>query len=136
MKEAEQAFRTAAKSDPRSAPAAFNLGVLLASDRPVECLQWCRRAVALRPRDTRYGYTLGFFLNQQGQTAEAIQVLTTVIQQNPPSAEAYVMLGSIHERQGRWAEARGVYQRAGANAQLAEAERMQFLARERQLVGR
>ena len=136
LPEAEKAFRAAAKSDPRSAAAAYNLGVLLARDRPEECVEWCRRAATLRPQDTRYGYTLGFFLHQQGKTAEAIQALGAVIQQSPPSLEAYMLLGSIHERQGRWAEARSVYQRAMANDRLPETERMQFLARERQLLGR
>ena len=136
LPEAEKAFRTAAKSDPRSAAAAYNLGVLLARDRPEECLEWCRRAATLRPQDTRYGYTFGFFLNQQGKTAEAVQALNAVLQQTPPSSEAYLLLGSLHERQGRWAEARSVYQRAMANAHLPEVERMQFLNRERQLLGR
>jgi len=136
LPEAEQAFRTAAKSDPQSAAAAYNLGVLLARDRPEEGIAWCRRAATLRPQDVRYGYTLGFFLNQQGKIPEAVQALGTVIQFAPPSSEAYVLLGSIYERSGRWTEARGVYQRAVANAHLPEPERMQFSARERQLPGR
>jgi tetratricopeptide (TPR) repeat protein len=136
LPEAEKAFRTAAKSDPRSAPAAYNLGVLLARERPDEAITWCRRAAELRPEDTRYGYTLGFFLHQFGRTREAQQALERVIRQEPPSSEAYVLLGSIHERAGRWAEARGTYQRALANPRLPEQERMHFLARERQLLGR
>jgi len=133
LPEAEKAFRTAAKSDPRSATAAYNLGVLLARDHPAECIEWCRRAASLRPQDTRYGYTLGFFLNQQGRTHEAIPALEAVLQQTPPSSEAYRLLGSLYERQNRWAEARSVYQRASINDRLPESERVQFLARERQL---
>ncbi len=136
LPEAEQAFRTAAKSDPQSAPAAYNLGVLLARDRPDEGITWCRRAATLRPQDARYGYTLGFFLNQQGKISEAVQALAAVIQLDPPSSEAYVLLGSIYERSGRAGEARAVYQRAVANGHLPEPERMQFYARERQLLGR
>jgi tetratricopeptide (TPR) repeat protein len=136
LPEAEKAFRIAARSDPQSAPAAYNLGVLLARDRPGEAVEWCRRAATLRPRDPRYGYTLAYFLHQQGRTAEAVPALNAVVQQNPPSSEAYVLLGSIHERAGRWADARSVYQRAMANPQLHEQERMQFLVRERQLQGR
>lgn len=136
LPEAEKAFRTAAKSDPRSAAAAYNLGVLLARDRPQECIEWCRRAATLRPQDTRYGYTLGFFLNQFGRTLEAVPALQAVIQQDPPSSEAYMLLGSIHERASRWPEARAVYQRAIANPRLPEPERLQFFNRERQLGGR
>ena len=136
LPEAEKAFRTAARSDPQSAPAAYNLGVLLARDRPGEAVEWCRRAATLRPQDPRYGYTLGYFLHQQGRAAEAVAALNAVVQQNPPSSEAYVLLGSIHERAGRWAEARAVYQRAMANPQLHEQERGQFFARERQLPAR
>jgi tetratricopeptide (TPR) repeat protein len=136
LPEAEQAFRTAAKSDPQSAPAAYNLGVLLAPTRPEESLLWCRKAVALRPQDARYGYTLAFFLNQQGRLDEAVQTLNAVVRQTPPSSEAYVLLGSLLERQSRWAEARVVYELAGANPNLPERERMQFLNRARQLAGR
>lgn len=136
LREAEQAFRTAARSDPRSAAAAYNLGVLLAPDRPEESLVWCRRAVALRPRDARYGYTLGFFLHQQGKVNEAVQALNAVLQLSPPTSDAYMLLGMIHERQGRWEDARTVYRRAAANGQLPERERAQFFARERQLLGR
>jgi Flp pilus assembly protein TadD len=136
LPEAEQAFRTAAKSDPQSAAAAYNLGVLLAPTRPEESLLWCRRAVSLRPEDSRYGYTLGFFLAQQGKLDEAGQTLTAVVRRTPPSSEAYVLLGSLHERQGRWAEARMVYELAGANPNLPERERLQFLNRARQLAGR
>ncbi|MBI5688930.1 MAG: tetratricopeptide repeat protein [Verrucomicrobia bacterium] len=133
LREAEQAFRTAAKSDPQSAAAAYNLGVLLCRDRPAEGIEWCRRAATLRPQDARYGYTLGFFLHQQGRTAEAVTALQAVIDRQPSSSEAYVLLASIHERANRWAEARTVYQRAVANPQIPEPERFQFLARERQL---
>jgi tetratricopeptide (TPR) repeat protein len=136
LPEAEQAFRTAAKSDPQSATAAYNLGVLLGRDRPAEGIEWCRRAATLRPDDARYGYTLAFFLHQHGKTAEALQTLNAVIGRDPPSGEAYALLGSIHERAGRWAEARAVYQRAMANPRLPDQERMQFFARERQLTGR
>lgn len=136
LREAEQAFRTAARSDPRSAQAAFNLGVLLSRDRPEECLYWCRRAAELRPGETRYGYTLAFFLNQQGRFDEAVQALNTVLRHHPPSSDAYVLLGVIHERHGRWADARAVYRQAAANTQLPDHERAQFLARERQLQGR
>jgi tetratricopeptide (TPR) repeat protein len=135
LPEAEQAFRLALKSDPRSAVAAYNLGVLLAKDHPEESLEWCRQAAELSPQETRYGYTLGFFLLQQGKSDEAIRVLETVISQAPPSSEAYVLLGSIYERSGRRVEAAGVYRRGAANSRLSATERAQFEMRAARISG-
>jgi tetratricopeptide (TPR) repeat protein len=126
--DAEQAFRTAFKSDPRAPAAAYNLGVLLAADRPQEALEWCRKAVTLRPHEARYAYTLAFFLNQQGQTKEAVSILEAAIVESPASGEAYALLGAIYERQGKPAEAAAVYRSAVTNPRLSDDERRQFQA--------
>jgi tetratricopeptide (TPR) repeat protein len=136
MGEAEQAFRTALKSDPQSAVAAYNLGVLLSKDRPVEAIELCRKAATLRPQEGRYAYTLGFFLNAQGRTDEAIRVLEAAIRQPGAQPDAFMLLGSIYERQRRLIEATAVYRLAAASPAFAPADRAQFEARARQLTGR
>ena len=135
LPEAEQTFRLALKSDPQSAVAAYNLGVLLAKDHPQESLEWCRKAAALRPQETHYGYTLGFFLNQQGKVDEAIRVLEETIRQPSPSPDAFALLGEIYLRQGRRAEAAAVYRRATADGRLPAADRAEFDLRVRRLLG-
>ncbi len=75
MSEAEAAFRTALKSDPQFPEAAYNLGVLLSEDRLPEALQWLRRAHEIQPNNPKYSYSLGFYLSQQGEVREAIEVL-------------------------------------------------------------
>ena len=124
--EAEAAFRAAFKYDARSAPAAFNLGVLLANDRPEEALAWCRRAAELRPRESKYLYTLAFYQDRQGDAPEAARTLEKLIEQTPPAAEAYALLGRIYQQLRQPDKAVSVYRRAVQNSNLSERERAQF----------
>jgi Tfp pilus assembly protein PilF len=78
MEAAEQSFRTAFKTEPRGtvgAQAAYNLGVMLAKTKPAESLDWCARAVALRPEEPKYVSTLVYFQQQQGKSADVIATL-------------------------------------------------------------
>ncbi len=133
LSEAEQSFRAALRADPQSAPAAFNLGVLLSKEHPDEALAWCRRAAELSPREPKYGYTLAFFLRQQGKTSEAVQTLEKLLQQAPAHADAYVLLGQIYEEQKQNKEALSVYRRGAANENLSGPLRARFAARVRVL---
>jgi len=126
MPEAEQEFRESFRRDPKSAQAAFNLGVMLAQSKPAESLDWCRRAVALAPRETKYGYTLAFFLDQQGRTAAAIETLEQLLAPDPPGPDAYALLGRLYEEQSRTSKAIELYHRAAANPRLPRAARVQF----------
>jgi len=125
-KEAEKEFRAAAKVDPKSAQAAYNLCVVTSKDRMNEALKWCRKAAELRPEEPRYGYTYAFFLDRKGETAKAIPVLRKIVDRNQPFPSAYVMLGTIYEKQGKAGEAKKVYRKAADNAELSEADRAQF----------
>jgi tetratricopeptide (TPR) repeat protein len=131
--EAEAAFRAAFNCDPRSAPAAFNLGVLLAEARPEEALAWCRRAAELRPQETKYVYTLAFYQHRQGKAAEAARTLEKLLDQTPPAAEAYALLGRIYEQQRQPDKALSVYLRAAQNRKLSDQERAQFADQIRRL---
>jgi tetratricopeptide (TPR) repeat protein len=125
-REAEEEFRAALAADPESAQAAFNLCVLVSKDRPDEALSWCRKATNLRPDDPKYGYTYAFFLERKGETAKAIPLLRKIVDGNLPYPPAYVMLGTIYERQGKTGEARKVYRTAAENAEIPAPDRAQF----------
>jgi tetratricopeptide (TPR) repeat protein len=125
-KEAEKEFRAAAKADPKSAQAAYNLCVVTSKDRLDEALKWCRKAADLRPEEPRYGYTYAFFLDKKGDTAKAVPVLRKIVDRSQPFSPAYVMLGTIYEKQGKAAEARKVYKKAADNPELPEPDRAQF----------
>jgi len=125
-KEAEKEFRAAAKADPKSAQAAYNLCVVTSKDRLDEAIKWCRKAADLRPEEPRYGYTYAFFLDKKGDTDKAIPVLRKIVDRNQPFSPAYVMLGTIYEKQGKTAEARKIYKKAADNAELPEPDRAQF----------
>jgi len=109
---AEQYLRKALESDPALAEAAYNLSVILSKDRPEEAITWAGKAAALRPREPRYAYTLGFFCNQVGDVTRATEVFHQIISRHPTYAEAYIFLGSIYEKQNKLDEAKRVYRQA------------------------
>jgi len=106
---------------------------MLAGKHPEEALAWCRRAAELRPHEPRYAYTLAFFQNQQGKTADAMRTLEELIQQEPAHADAYALLSRIYETQNRMPEAIAVCRRAAANPKLSDPDRVRFQARIRAL---
>lgn len=61
---AEKNLREALRADPQLAGAAYNLCVITAKDRPAEALEWCRKAVALRPGESKYAMALDFYLRR------------------------------------------------------------------------
>jgi predicted Zn-dependent protease len=126
LPEAETAFRAAFKSDPQSAQAAYNLGILLSKSNPDEAIDWCRKATLLRPDESKYGYTLAFFQNQHNKVAEAVQILEKLIQREPADAQPYTLLAHIYEQQKKTRQALSVYRRAAANPHLPEPERARF----------
>jgi len=112
-KEAIPFFRTAATHDPQSAVAAFNLGVAVAGEgRLGEAIEWCRRAYRLRPEDPKYGYTLAFYLNKNGNTAPAAATLEEIVSKKMPYPDAYAFLGEIYEGQGKKERAIFIYKQA------------------------
>ncbi len=123
LREAESHLRAALKSNPTLSAAAYNLGVLLAKDRPAEAVAWCRKAHESAPDEPRYAYTYAFYLRRDGDVEGAVRVLKEMVSREMRSAEAYMLLGEIHEKQGRRDEALAVYGRAAANEKLTASER-------------
>jgi len=127
--EAETVLRAAFKSDPRSAVSAYNLGVILAKDRPDEAIDWCRRAHELRPLEPKYAYTYAFYLRAKGELNRAIETLEPLVRQGSSFADAYSLLGQLYEEIGRNTSAIDTYRRALAIPDLDPRERYQFEAR-------
>jgi tetratricopeptide (TPR) repeat protein len=124
--DAEKEFRAAYSADPESAQSAYNLCVLASKDRLDEALSWCRKAADLRPEDPKYGYTYAYFLDRKGDTAKAIPYLRKIVDRYRPFPPAYVLLGTIYEKQGKADAARKVYKMAAENAEIPEPERARF----------
>jgi tetratricopeptide (TPR) repeat protein len=117
------------KADPKSAVAAYNLGVILARERIEEAIALCRKAAELRPDEPKYAYTLAFYLRQSGRAAEAIATLQEMLGRHPAQLDGLLLLGETLEQQGRRQEAIELYRRAIANEQISAGVRDQLAAR-------
>jgi tetratricopeptide (TPR) repeat protein len=107
--EAATYLKEALKNDPAMAAAAYNLAVVLSKESMKEAIFWARKAYEMQP-DAKYGYTLAYFLKQDGDWNEGIEVLRRLIKVYPLSTDAYLLLGEIYEKRGRNKDAESVYQ--------------------------
>jgi tetratricopeptide (TPR) repeat protein len=95
LKAAEENLRKAFTADPQMAQAAYNLCIITARDRIEEAVSWCRKASDLRPQDANYGYTLAFYLNQNGDKSAAMKILKAILEKNPRHKDARLLLERI-----------------------------------------
>jgi len=130
---AEKCLRRTLKTDPDFAEAAYNLSVMVAETGSAEGVELCRRAYSLRPENTKYGYTLAYFLHQKARTSEAIAVLSKMIDSSNAGADVYAFLAMIYSEQGRKEEASDVYRRAIENEKLPMQDRYRFEAQLRSM---
>jgi len=112
LREAEDYLLKAVSQDPQMAQAAYNLCIITAGDRISEAVAWCAKAAVLRPDEPKYAFSLAFYQEQKGDSAAAIKTLENLIEQYPTHAEAYLLLGKIHEKHNRAAEAETIYRKA------------------------
>jgi tetratricopeptide (TPR) repeat protein len=129
---AERHLRAALKADPKMHQATYNLGVLLARDRPRESIELCLKAFELRP-NPRYGYTLAFYIEKNGDPARAAEMLKLVIEQWPTYIDAYLLLGDIFEGRGRKQDAKALYLKALKNKRVSSQDRFRLEAKLRAL---
>ena len=82
------------------APAAYNLCILTAKDRPEEALSWCRKAAELNPQEPKYAYTLAFYQKEQEDLKGAAATLQDLLAQRPGFVDGYLLLAEIYVQQG------------------------------------
>ena len=82
------------------APAAYNLCILTAKDRPKEALSWCRKAAELNPQEPKYAYTLAFYQKEQKDLQGAAATLKDFLAQRPGFMDGYLLLAEIYVQQG------------------------------------
>jgi len=111
LQAAEKHLRAALKADLQMGEAAYNLCVILSRDRLDEAIDYCRKAVEIRPDQPRYAYTLGFYQQQNGDMKGASEVLERLLSTYPIYADGYLLLGAIYEKQGKRAQAVKTYNR-------------------------
>jgi tetratricopeptide (TPR) repeat protein len=111
LKKAEGHLRTALKADETMHQAAYNLGVLLAKEKPKESVKLLSKAFDTRPTP-KYGYTLAFFMQQNGDLDSSIKMLEKVVAQWPLYTDTYFQLGSIYRRQGNKDKAAALFRKA------------------------
>ena len=103
---AEEMLRAALRADPRLAPAAFNLAVLVGERKPAEAVPLARTALALRPDDARYAWTLGYYQARAGDLDGATGTLRALLAAHPEHAESRALLADVETRKGRPTPAR------------------------------
>jgi tetratricopeptide (TPR) repeat protein len=132
---AEKHLRAALKADPQLAQAAYNLCVILSKDRLDEAVDFCRKAAEMRPGVPKYAFTLAFYQQQKGDLAGAASVLDGLITKYPAYIDAYVLLGGIYEKQGKKAEAEGVYNKGLAAEGIPDKDKIHMKVRLNALKG-
>ena len=88
-------LKKAFKTDPQMAQAAYNLCIITAKDRIDEAVTWCRKASDLRPEEPKYAYTLAYYLDQKGESAQAVRILKSLIEKYPGYKDAEMLLEEI-----------------------------------------
>jgi len=127
--EAAAALRRALQTDPNLAQAAYNLAVLVGETNPAEAAELCRKAAEQRTAEPKYALARAYYQLRDGKEQDAVATLSQLLQVVPTYGDAVLMLGRIHEKQGRVIEAAKVYDRALATPGLPEEPRARIAAR-------
>ena len=119
---AEEQFRVETKLQPGNAEAAFRLGsALLQEGRMKEASEELQRSDSLRPDMPETLYALGRALAVSAPDAAEVSLdrVVAIEKQTPLAGQAYLLLASIHRKQGKTEE---------AAREVAEYKRIQSLA--------
>ena len=134
--EAENSLRKAVTSDPNFAPAAFNLCVLMMERRDTDGLAYCQQAVKAAPGNEKYAFSLAFYLQQTGKSANALQFLEAFNARYGGGMDTRLLLADLYVKSGRNREASSIYRQAAATPDLPRQQRDFIEARLRALQGR
>lgn len=126
-------LRAALKADPQLYDAAFNLGILISNTKPDEAINLCRQAYDLST-NPKYAFTLAFYLRQNKEMNEAVEILKRLILQQPRYIDAYMLLGEIYETTETFDKAAGLYRQALSQDGLSAKNRYYFEARHSRIV--
>ena len=113
-KEAEAAFRAAARIDPTGVRARVDLGdmYVMAFRKPGEAIPFYREAITLDPKHGGAHYGLGMALTMSGDEAGAISSLSQAAALSPDNPLPYYQLGRLHESKRRFDQAMEAFGRA------------------------
>ena len=123
-------------ADPQLAPAAFNLCVLMMERRDAGGLTACRQAAKAEPRNEKYAFSLGFYLNQTGQSGEAMRFLEQYRARFGGGLDSQLLLADLYLKGGRNGEALALYRGAAATPNLPPNQRQFIESRLRALQAR
>ncbi len=119
-RQAEAAYREAARLAPDWSDPRYNLaGLLAASGRLTEAIEEYRAALDIRPDDPRAVLNLGYALYRAGRHAEAVELYQRFLKHRGESAPVLNSLGANLMAMGRPGEAVAAFRRA---VQLAPGE--------------
>ena len=110
------------------APAAYNLCILTAKDRPAEALSWCKKAVELNPQEPKYAYTLAFYQKEQGDLKDAAATLQDLLARRPGFTDGSLLLAEIYVQQGDRPQAEAVLRQAQQVETLSPRDRARVAA--------
>jgi tetratricopeptide (TPR) repeat protein len=121
--EAEDSLRKAVISEPNLAPAAFNLCVLMMERRDAGGLAYCQQAAKAAPSNEKYAFSLAFYLDQGGKTADALRSLQAFSARYGSGLETRLLLADLYLKSGKNREALSIYQEAARRRDLPQEQR-------------
>jgi tetratricopeptide (TPR) repeat protein len=127
LAEAEAAFRQVLRINEKSAPAAYNLSVILSGRNLSEAVDWAEKAYRNAPDQPRYGYAYAVYLNQAGCPEKAATILEELVGQDTGYAVVYHLLGHIYRTQGRNEEAASLFEKGYRHPAFSPEEKAAFV---------
>ncbi len=117
LEEAEVAMKNVLKVNPESAQAAFNISVMLAERKPMESMDYIKKAVELDPNEPKYQYSYAFYLLKSDGKDKAREILENLVATYPDYADSWFLLGNLYEQDDK-TKAKQLYEKALQNKAL------------------
>ena len=134
--EAEAALRKALAGDANLSAAAFNLCVLMMERRDAGGLTFCRQAAGADPQNDKYAFSLSFYLDQAGQSAEALDRLQAFCLRAQSGLNTRLLLAGLFDKSGKKREALAAYRAASELSGITPDQQQMIAGRMRALQAR